>query len=441
MDAKEYYSQKEIQEELLRQAQDKECQAWFNSIRGRRPEVVHFLGDIQDLIKQGMSSFHISEERWHDPLTLKPGMQKKELDTLRKGWDLILDLDSKELSYSFIAGDLLIEALKFHDIKNYSLKASGNHGVHIGIPFEAFPDEVNGVPIKDYFPDGIRIIAEYLKNMIKDFLATRILEKDTLDQACIKAQKTKEEAIVNGKFNPFALVDIDSVLVKSRHLYRAAYSINEKSGLVSIPLKSIQDYDRENAKPENVKVKLKFLDKENTIKGEAKQLLVQAFDWVIKKQATNPFPENVIPRIYELPKTAIKEEHFPPCIKLISAGLDDGKKRAIFILINFLGNMGWNDEHIKTYLLEWNKKNKEPLPEAYISAQLAWSKKQNKKLLPPNCDNASYYKGLNICRPDGFCSTIKNPVNYATKKSRMEDNKNKPKKKTKKQITQPSPQQ
>src|SRR3989344_6390007 len=132
MNPKEYYSRKDVQEELLRQGQDKEVQAWFGGIRGRRPEVIHYLGDLNDLIKQGMTSFHISEERWNDPLTLKPGMQKKDLDKLRKGWDLILDLDSKELSYSFITGELLIEALKFHDIKNYSLKASGNHGVHIG---------------------------------------------------------------------------------------------------------------------------------------------------------------------------------------------------------------------------------------------------------------------------------------------------------------------
>ena len=37
-------------------------------------------------------------------------------------------------------------------------------------------------------------------------------------------------------------------------------------------------FDKELANPENVVVELKFLDKENIIKGSARKLLVQAFD-------------------------------------------------------------------------------------------------------------------------------------------------------------------
>ncbi len=438
MDPKEYYSRKDVQEELLRQAQDKEVQAWFGQIRGRRPDVIHYLGDLNDMIRKGMTSFHVSEEQWHDPLSLQPGMQKKDLDKFRKGWDCILDLDSKELEYSFITGELLIEALKFHDLKNYSLKFSGNHGLHIGIPFEAFPDEVNGIPIKDYFPDGIRVIAEYLKDMIKDFLSSRILENQTIEKAAQRAGKTKEDALKDGKFNPYGLVDIDSVLVSSRHLYRAAYSLNEKSGLVSIPLKSIKDFNKEDAKPENVKVNLKFLDKNQTIKGEAKQLLVQAFDWAIKKQKTMP-EEIKIPRIYEPLKNAINEKHFPPCMKILLSGIkEDGKKRAVFLLINFLSNMGWSIEQIEAYLEEWNKKNTPPLQHGYISTQISWFKRQNKKVLPANCDNPAYYKALLVCQPDGFCKFIKNPVNYALKKSKMEEQKEKPKKKISKSAQNPA---
>ena len=434
MNPQEYYSQKHIQQELLRQAQDKECQAWFKDVRGRRPEVVYQPGDIYDLVRQGMTSFHISEEQWHDPLVLKPGMQKRELDNLRKGWNLILDLDSKELSFSFITGELLVEALKFHNIKHYSLKYSGNHGLHIGIPFEAFPKEVNGIPIKDYFPDGVRIIASYLKDMIKEHLTARLLEKSTIDEACAKAQKTREEALKDGIFNPFSLVDIDSVLVSSRHLYRAAYSINEKSGLVSIPLKNIQDFDKEQAKPENVKVKLKFLDREETVKGEARRLLMQAFDWAVKKQTFLP-QEGPVPRVYSLPSTAIQEKHFPPCIKLLLDGIEDGKKRAVFVFINFLTNLGWNLDQIEAYLNDWNKKNKEPLREGYVSSQINWHKRQQKNVLPANCDNPAYYPALNVCRPDEMCKMIKNPVNYSLRKSRLEEYTNKIKRGKKKEKT------
>ncbi len=338
-----------------------------------------------------------------------------------------LDLDSKELNYSLFCAELLIEALKFHDIKNHSLKFSGNHGFHIAIPFEAFPDEVNGVPIKDYFPDGVRIIAAYLKDMIKDHLTAKILQGQTIEQAAVRAGKTKEDAMFEGKFNPFALVDIDSVLVSNRHLFRAAYSVNEKSGLVSIPLKSIKDFNKDDAKPENVKVTLKFLDRETAIKGEARQLLVQAFDWAMKKQQYAP-QELPIKRIYEAPKNAIDEKHFPPCMKLLLSGIkEDGRKRAVFILINFLSNMGWAIEYIETYLLEWNRKNHEPLLSGYIKTQIDWFRRQNKKVLPANCDNPAYYKALGVCQPDEMCKFIKNPVNYALRKSRLEENNRKKK--------------
>ena len=123
-------------------------------------------------------------------------MKKSDLNNLRCGWDFVIDLDSTYLSYSLIAGELLVEALKFHDIENYSIKFSGNHGVHIGICYEAFPKEVNGQNIKDFFPDGLKIIVSYLKDMIKDFLAERLLKEDINDIA-INIGKNKSDLIKN----------------------------------------------------------------------------------------------------------------------------------------------------------------------------------------------------------------------------------------------------
>ena len=200
---KVHYSRKEVQKELLRLANGREVQAWFGEIRGRRPEIVNFEGDIIDLVRQGMTSFHISEERWRDPLTLESGLAKRQLDELRVGWDCLLDLDSKNLEFSKYCADLIIDALKFHDIKNYSIKFSGNHGFHIGVPFEAFPKEVNGVGIKDYFPDGVRVISEYLKDMTKDFLSVKILSKYKVEDAAKSAGKNVSDVIVNGKIDPF----------------------------------------------------------------------------------------------------------------------------------------------------------------------------------------------------------------------------------------------
>ena len=49
------------------------------------------------------------------------------------------------------------------------------------------------------------------------------------------------------------------------------------------------------------------------------------------------------------------------------------------------------------------------LREGYIISQVNWFKRQQKKILPPNCDRESYYKTLGVkC----FNCKYRNPVNY-----------------------------
>ena len=113
-------------------------------------------------------------------------------------------------------------------------------------------------------------------------------------------------------------------------------------------------------------------------------------------------------------------------------GLEDGRKRFLFILLNFLKNTGYDYSQIEKVVSEWNKKNTEPLRDNYINAQISWHKRQKGSLLPPNCDNQQYYPGINICNPDGFCKFIKNPVHYSLRKKRMENQNKKKGKSTKK---------
>ena len=114
---------------------------------------------------------------------------------------------------------------------------------------------------------------------------------------------------------------------------------------------------------------------------------------------------------------AIPEEYFPPCIKKISAGLEDGKKRALLILINFLSSCNWPHENIEEYVMKWNERNSpDKLRETYIRGQLRYHKSQKEKLLPPNCDNKGYMIDTQFCNPDEFCKKIKNPVQYSKKK-------------------------
>ncbi len=416
MDARAYYSRLDVRNVLLNIAKDREIQIWIGDIRGRRPETINFMGDLDQLIKQGMTSLHISEERWHDPLSLKSGMSKKELDELRKGFDIILDLDSKNLEYSKITASLIIDVLKFNDINNYSIKFSGNKGFHIAIPYETIPGKLHGKETNLLFPELPKIVASYIKGMIKPFLSKKLLEIKSIEEFAKEFNKSKDDLIKDEEFNPFAIVDIDDILISSRHMFRAPYSINEKSGLVSIPIKDIKSFNIDMAKPQNVQVNLGFLEKDNINIESAKNLLLQAFDYNIKKSTVIKEEQKEDTRKFEY-KNKIDEDNFPPCINIILKGIrSDGRKRALFILMNFLKSMNWGFKDIENFVLEWNNKNYQPLKENYIRAQLEWHKRQNQKILPANCSNEVYYKSMGLCKPDNFCKFIKNPVNYSMRK-------------------------
>ena len=217
-------------------------------------------------------------------------------------------------------------------------------------------------------------------------------------------------------FNPLSIIEIDTILISSRHLYRMPYCFNEKSGLISVPINpdKVLDFNKVIAIPENVKVsKFKFLDESNVARGEAKKLIVSSFDYGEKKE------EIMVKggRKYEELKSALPEDFFPPCIKNILKGLEDGRKRSLFILVNFLTSVGWDYDKIEGLLRKWNKKNKEPLREVYLIGQMRYHKTQKKKILPPNCQNKMYYQDLQICKPDKLCEKIRNPVNYSRRKT------------------------
>lgn len=427
-----HYKRRDVQEEIVFAAQGKEVAVKYGDKGfGKRPDVLNHPKDVLEFAKNGCTSFHCSEELWHNPLQLDTSMKKSDLDELRKGWDLVLDIDCPWLDYSGIAGDLLVHALKYHGVEHMGVKFSGNHGFHIAVPFEALPERVQGQETKMLFPDGPRKIAMYLQEMIRPHLASRMLERESIAQIMAKTKKPKAELQKDGQFDPFALLTIDTVLISSRHLYRMPYSFNEKSGLVSIPVnpKKILEFDKATAAAERVVVETEFLPRKKASPGEASKLLVQAFDY-------HPPQQEKVKSLrqkedFAIPLAAVPENYFPPCIQNISKGLQDGKKRALFVLVNFLTSLGWNYEQIEKYLAEWNKHNPEQLRENLIVSHVRYHQQQKKQALPPNCANKAYMVGMGVCKPDSFCGAavppgsqdfaprIKNPVNYALKKQRL----------------------
>lgn len=393
-----HYSNKKVQEFMIKSSQGREVAARFNDVFGKRPDMLQFGNDILEMVKKGATSFHFSEEHWTSPLMLTSGMTKTQLDNLRTGWDLILDIDGP-FEFSKITTKLLIDALHFHDVENVTVKFSGNKGFHIAIPFSAFPDKVDNKNIKDMFPDGPRIIASYLKDMIKDMLTAEISENIPREEL----ENYKKE----NKFDPFSIVDIDTILISSRHMFRAPYSYHEKSGLISIPISenNISNFNKEQALPGNISFSEKFLSECND--GEAIKLVMQAFDWNKKM----PEKKIEIRKHYDEVTQKISMELFPSSIKKGMLGLEDGRKRFLFVLLNFLRSVNYDYDEIEKIIYEWNRKNKEPLKEGYLRSQLLWHKRQN-KILPPNFSNKAYYDDIDL-KPKENELKFKNPVSYS----------------------------
>lgn len=436
-----FYKRKDIQEELLKHAEDREIAVRFGERGfGKRPDALHYISDIMEFAKRGASSFHCSEERWINPQQIGTDFKQEEKDDMRKGWDLVLDIDCKLIEYSKIAAYYTIKVLKHYGIKSITCKFSGNKGFHIAVPFEAFPESIGGISSEKLFPEAPRKIASYIKYLIKDPVSDAILklEKNNLARIIAKTGKKAEEITrieMNEykdkveKLNAEPFLDIDTMLISSRHLFRMPYSFHEKSELVSIPISTdkVLSFKKKDAKSENIVVGIPFLNRD-AIPNEAGNLVIQAFDFEVKTSFEDKQKREIK---YEEFTEAIPEQLFPPCIHNIFKGMGDGKKRAVFILSNFLSSVGWSHEQITERINEWNKKNTEALRQVYINGQLRYKTRRNAKVLPPNCDNKGYYKDLLLCTPDTFCSKIRNPVQYAKVKAKQvsREKKSSPKKK------------
>ncbi len=443
-----YYKKKEVQEALVAAAREKEVAFHFNDRFGKRPDVLIYPHDVMELAKKGISSFHCSEESWYNPLDIQTGMSKKQLDELRSGWDLVLDIDCAIMEYSRICAELVIRFLKHTGVKNISCKFSGNKGFHIAVPFEAFPEHVGEVETRLLFPEAARKIAFYVKEHIEEELARRVLafesERSGSEDAIAVVQERvglPMEKIVRygenalgdriAKLDVEPFLEIDTVLISSRHLYRMPYSLHEKSGLLSLPIDpdKVGVFEKPMADPEKFFAPLApWIDREAVTEPSARRLLVQALDYQAKarvdKERASELREERKRQAQEMEmkiESAVQPELFPPCIShMLEQGLVDGKKRAVFATILFLGKLGWSKQEVRSFLLKWNKeKNTEPLRENYILGQLRYFVGGGKGKMPPNCNNDGYYVPLGICKPDGLCRRIKNPVNYSLIKLRL----------------------
>ena len=146
-----YYSQASVKKVLFEFAKNRETIPRYYEGFGKRPDTLQYPDDVLEQVRRGATSFHCSEEIWIDPLEISTELTPTEFNELRKGWDLLLDIDSRYIDYSKIMVDLIIDLLKFHGINNIGIKFSGSKGFHMIIPWKAFPKEINNVKTSDMF--------------------------------------------------------------------------------------------------------------------------------------------------------------------------------------------------------------------------------------------------------------------------------------------------
>ncbi len=467
-----HYNRKEILDDMVRCSQNKEVVGSFGGVGyAKRPNIIEYPQDILAEVKRGITSFHASEELWSNPLSINTELKRGEIDQLRIGWDLILDIDCKELDYSKIAADFIIKALSFSGIKSISCKFSGNHGFHIAVPWEAFPKSINGKETRLLFPEAPRAIAAYLKSLVERKIGQALMEyerakqsstsaKDLLELMIKKCDLDEEQANLLKKsfiyqqdgdgeelaeFDAFQLVGIDTILIASRHLYRQVYSVNEKSGLVSIPINpfKILAFEKKIANIDYfIFSKFRFLDRENReniVAGEASELLINAYDYVSKIKRDDEMEQfqadakkkETASKYADLTEK-IPKEFFPPQIQKLLGPLQDGKKRAMFILISFLRCVGYTSADIEVIMREWNEKHSEPIRETFFRGQLKSGLENPEKIPPPNYDPQKYttITGIPI---DPLEMKMRNPIAYAKAKySTWIAENNKPKRVSKK---------
>ncbi len=424
----DYYSREDVQKKMMEAANGRgggspyarEVVGVFESgAYGQRPSSLQYPGDITSMVRNGSIEFHCSIERWSQPMALKTD----NYGQLRTGWDFVVDLDCNDFRHGRAAAVVLCKALEEHGIRNYSVKFTGGTGFHIGMPWENMPKRIDYKPSVSMFPELPKAMCLYIREYCREPLEKALLGLDSAENLAKQADVKLGELLTKDGINPFKLVDVDPVLISPRHLFRMPYSLNRKRMLASVPVRpsELGSFEGHQAEPNKLRALLGFL--ENGEEGEASALVAEASDWLRKNRSkSTAAPKGVI----KFGK-AVGPEHFPPCIKKMMEGLQDGRKRSLFILTNFLSSASWKWEAIGNALAEWNSKNMPPLPENYIRTHLRWSSNrteaQGRSILPPGCRNEGWYESIGVCFPDYMCGgmekTVKNPVNYPARKLKI----------------------
>jgi hypothetical protein len=194
-----YYSKPQVQQALLDFARNREVVPRYIEPFGKRPDTIQYASDIMSLVQRGATSFHGSEEYWKDPLQIQTDLDATDLNELRTGWDLLIDIDSPYLDYSKIAAEIILDTLEKHGIVNYGIKFSGGKGFHIIVPWNAFPEIFNGHETRMMFPEWPRIICQFILAEVSPKYNSQVGKLEINFKALEERMKVKKEQRSGGR--------------------------------------------------------------------------------------------------------------------------------------------------------------------------------------------------------------------------------------------------
>lgn len=461
---RDYYLREDIQNRILHFSKDREVAFRFDDFFGKRPQVIENKIDLLQIRKKLPTSFHCSEERWLNAHLLGTEKNEQERNKNRIGWDLLLDLDGVDYEYARIAGDIILRFLKKEGVKNTTVKFSGNKGFHIVVPYESFVTQLipyNGknYDLSELFPQFAQYMALYITEQIKGELSQKLIESaGSIDELSKKWDIPLSDLVNSDKeahnLNFLKLIEIDTILITSRHLFRMPYSLHEKSGLASIPInpdtflefdkltdadpkvvdpKKYEDFEFLSYKPEFGKdawgLQEKVIEKlddylddgklDEKFLKELKELKIHRGPSKAFENNKTTFLTNAFGEVFEIDQE-VEYEDFSHVIKeILQMDFEDGKKRAVFVLLTFFYSIKWDEELIYEQMKEWNSKQSHPLKEQYIRVQMTWFNNQANTISPPNYTSENYYKNIGIPKEiiekDVFefnNKRVKNPLHY-----------------------------
>jgi len=246
----------------------------------------------------------------------------------------------------------------------------------------------------------------FIKTQVRYFCETCKKYKDIDKELIAKGKQAKPTSTEQTTKSQEDSVDI--VLVAPRHLFRSPYSLHEKTALVSMVLTREEFENFEITMADPLKIRVRDYNP-NVEPEEARKLLIEALDWAKKKE---PERKKYDGKALDLKGLVITEEMFPQVIKKIMNGMkEDGRKRALGVLLSFFSSLEFPKEYMEEKVYEWNKKNYKPLKEGYIQSQVEWAAKN--KRFPPNYDKPTY-KELGVASET---DDLKNPINYTIREA------------------------